>query len=382
MKTFSRTAEAVTPGHPDKLCDLISDMVLDDMLAHDADAHVAAETCAVGGQVLVFGEIASHDDYRADVESIVRRAFHTVGYTDPRYGTTADEVVVSDRLHAQSDEINRAVGSDMGAGDQGVMVGYATADTMTRLPLESELAHALAARLWETRHGLPWLRPDGKTQATVCWKDGRPALQSILISAQHDPDVPAGALRGELAMRVVDPILAEHPMLDASSYRLDVNPSGSFTLGGPAADSGLTGRKIVVDQYGPSVPVGGGAFSGKDPGKVDRSGAYLARHVAVSLVNARLCREATVRLAYEIGVAEPSDVSVDSHGTGVVADGILTDAVRNVFDMTPRGIVRLFGLRRPMYADTALHGHFGRAGLPWETPANPSVLRGAVEEFL
>ena len=355
-----RTAEAVTPGHPDKLCDLISDMVLDDMLARDPHAHVAAETCAAGDTVMVFGEINSHDGYKPDVESVVRHAFRTVGYTDPSYGTTG------------------------GAGDQGMMFGYACNETSTLMPMPIYLAHRLSERLTEVRKNgtLEFLRPDGKTQVTLRTDGGATALDSILISTQHDPGMTPAAIRGCVSMYIVDPVLAAHPELDATDWRLDVNPSGSFVLGGPEGDAGLTGRKIVVDQYGPSIPVGGGAFSGKDPSKVDRSAAYMARHIAVSLVHARLCHEATVRLAYGIGVAEPTDVSVDAHGTGIADDAILSAAVRGVFDLTPRGIIDALDLRRPIYADTALHGHFGRPELPWEKPSGPGALRSAVEARL
>ena len=247
MVTKYRTAEAVTPGHPDKLCDLISDMVLDDMLAHDPHAHVAAETCAAGDTVMVFGEINSHDGYKPDVESVVRHAFRTVGYTNPSYGTTADGVRVVDGMHAQSAEIDAAVGDADGAGDQGVMVGYATDATETMLPPETELARQLAARLWEARtNGIGWLRPDGKTQVTLRTDGGATALDSILISTQHDPGMTPAAIRGCVSMYIVDPVLAAHPELDATDWRLDVNPSGSFVLGGPEGDAGLTGRKIVV----------------------------------------------------------------------------------------------------------------------------------------
>ena len=376
-----RTAEAVTPGHPDKLCDLISDMVLDDMLAHDPHAHVSAETCAAGDTVMVFGEINSHDGHKPDVESIVRHAFRTVGYIDPSYGATADGVRVLDGMHAQSAEIDAAVGDADGAGDQGVMVGYATDATETMLPPETELARQLTARLWEARaNGIGWLRPDGKTQVTLRQDGDTTALDSILISTQHDPDVSLEQIRKDMIEQVAKAVIPADMLDENTKYY--VNPTGRFVKGGPAADSGLTGRKIVVDQYGPSVPVGGGAFSGKDPSKVDRSAAYMARHIAVSLVHARLCHEATVRLAYGIGVAEPTDVSVDAHGTGIADDAILSAAVRGVFDLTPRGIIDALDLRRPIYADTALHGHFGRPALPWEKPSDPSTLRSAVEARL
>ena len=271
-------------------------------------------------------------------------------------------------MHAQSAEIDAAVGDADGAGDQGVMVGHATDATGTMLPPETELARQLAARLWEARtNGIGWLRPDGKTQVTLRQDGDTTALDSILISTQHDPGMTPAAIRGCVSMYVVDPVLAAHPELDATDWRLDVNPSGSFVLGGPEGDAGLTGRKIVADQYGPSIPVGGGAFSGKDPSKVDRSAAYMARHIAVSLVHARLCHEATVRLA---------------HGTGIADDAILSAAVRDVFDLTPRGIIDALDLRRPIYADTALHGHFGRPELPWEKPSGPGALRSAVEARL
>lgn len=381
MSISLRTAEAVTPGHPDKLCDRISDMVLDDMLAHDPHAHAAVEACAADDTVMVFGEINSRDGHRPDVDAIVRDAFRQVGYTGPAYGTGADDVTVLDRLHAQSAEIDRAVGDADGAGDQGVMTGYATDESASLLPLETELAQRLAERLHGARGRVRWLRPDGKTQVTLHATDDGFVLDSVLVSAQHDPDVPDRTIRDGIVGTVVMPVLAGYPTLDASRCSLLVNPSGSFVLGGPKGDAGLTGRKIVVDQYGPSVPVGGGAFSGKDPSKVDRSGAYMARHVAVSLVHARLCHRALVRLAYAIGVAEPTCVAVDTFGTGLVPDDVLARAVAGAFDLTPRGIIDALDLRRPVYTPTSAFGHYGHPEYAWERPADPSALRSAVGEL-
>ena len=371
------TSESVTEGHPDKLCDLVSDMVVDDMLAHDPHAHVAAETAASADTVMVFGEVKAAGGYRPDVEAIVREAFRRVGYTDPAYGLDAGRVKVLDMLNSQSAEIDAAVGDGDGAGDQGIMIGYADGRTKTRLPLSAELAHALARRLADARRdgSLPWLRPDGKTQVTVRRENGRTVVDTVLVSAQHDPDVPRSDLVDGLLDRVVSPVLAPYGT-GAANPKVIINPSGSFVLGGPAADAGLTGRKIVVDQYGGVAPVGGGALSGKDPTKVDRSGAYAARWVARSIVDAGLAGRAQVRVAYAIGRAEPIGVDVDTFGTSTVPEARIARAVGSVFDLTPKGIIAELDLARPIYTPTSSYGHFGREGFPWEdtTKSAPALM--------
>lgn len=374
------TSESVTEGHPDKLCDLISDMVVDDMLAHDPHAHVAAEAAAWSGGVMVFGEVKAAGGYRPDVDAIVREAFRRVGYTDPAYGLDAEHVGTADRLNAQSAEIDAAVGDGDGAGDQGIMVGYADGRTKTRLPLSAELAHALARRLAAARRdgSLPWLRPDGKTQVTIRCEKGRAVVDTVLVSAQHDPDVGRAELVDGILDRVVAPALAPYGT-GAANPKVIVNPSGSFVLGGPAADAGLTGRKIVVDQYGGVAPVGGGALSGKDPTKVDRSGAYAARWVARSIVDAGLAQRAQVRVAYAIGRAEPIGVDVETFGTSIISDARIARAVKAVFDLTPKGIIAGLDLARPIYTPTSSYGHFGRKGFPWEdtTKSAPALATAA-----
>lgn len=369
------TSESVTEGHPDKLCDLVSDMVVDDMLAHDPHAHVAAEAAAWSGGVMVFGEVKAAGGHHPDVEAIVREAFRRVGYTDPAYGLDAGHVEVADRLNSQSAEIDAAVGD--GAGDQGIMIGYADGRTRTRLPLSAELAHALARRLAEARRdgSLPWLRPDGKTQVTVRCENGRTVVDTVLVSAQHDLDVSRDELVDGLLDKVVVPALAPYGT-GAANPKVIINPSGSFVLGGPAADAGLTGRKIVVDQYGGVAPVGGGALSGKDPTKVDRSGAYAARWVARSIVDAGLAERAQVRVAYAIGRAEPIGVDVDTFGTSAVPEARIARAVGSVFDLTPKGIIAELDLARPIYTPTSSYGHFGREGFPWEdtTKSAPALM--------
>lgn len=374
------TSESVTEGHPDKLCDLVSDMVVDDMLSHDPHAHVAAETAASADTVMVFGEVKAAGGYRPDVEAIVREAFRRVGYTDPACGLDAAHAKVLDMLNSQSAEIDAAVGDGDGAGDQGIMIGYADGRTRTRLPLSAELAHALARRLAAARRdgSLPWLRPDGKTQVTVRSEGGRTVVDTVLVSAQHDPDVARGELVDGILDKVVSPALSPYGT-GAANPKVIVNPSGSFVLGGPAADAGLTGRKIVVDQYGGVAPVGGGALSGKDPTKVDRSGAYAARWVARSIIDAGLAERAQVRVAYAIGRAEPIGVDVETFGTSTVPEARIARAVGTVFDLTPKGIIAGLDLARPIYTPTSSYGHFGREGFPWEdtTKSAPAIRAAA-----
>lgn len=363
----ARTAESVTEGHPDKMCDLIADTLLDATLAEDRDAHAAFEVTCAGGECHVFGETTL---IPANMEGLVRGVYRRVGHPQP------DTVRVT--LNRQSPEIRKGVGdgTSQGAGDQGVMVGYACDETPQLMPLPVMAARMLARRMDQLRHKgtIPWLRPDGKTQVTVLYEGDEPvAVSSVLVSAQHATGVGLDAVRDTLWHGIVEPVLADVRMLDVdtSCARIHLNPAGAWTLGGPWADSGLTGRKLAVDQYGPSAPNGGGALSGKDPSKTDRSGAYMARLIARSVVAAGLARRCTVTLAYMIGRAEPVQADVDTHGTGVEDDAIIREAVLRAFDLTPYGIIRELGLKRPMYAPTAVYGHYGRDGLtlPWEDPS-------------
>ena len=380
------TAESVTEGHPDKLCDLIADSVLDECLAHDMSARVACEAMATKGNIIVAGEITSR--YEPDIPRIVRSVLREVGY-DP------DGYAIQCLIHRQSPDI--AAGVDcpleqrrgntdgrnlrLGAGDQGVMVGYACSETPQMLPLPVVLAHRLASTLDAARKSgaVPGLGPDGKAQVTVEYDgDGNPRrLDTVVLSAQHGPELPADELWWELTDKVLAPALESLPPDEDTKILL--NPSGRFVLGGPEADTGLTGRKLMVDSYGVFAPHGGGAFSGKDPTKVDRSGAYMARYIAKNLVAARLCSRCQVTLAYAIGVAEPVMVEVDTFGTGTAcADDCLARAASLVFGLTLAAIISQLGLLAPRYAQTAVYGHFGKPGLPWERTDKARLLRDAV----
>ena len=378
LPRFARlaTSDSVTEGHPDKLCDQVSDAVLDAHLAGDPLAHVACETVAAGNAVWVHGEIASAAR-GVDHEAVVRAVVREIGYTDPAYGLDADTCRVIVGLRQQSAEIGAAVdaGADLGAGDQGLMFGYATDETPTLMPLPIDLAHRLARRLAEVRRDgtIPYLRPDGKSQVTVGYgEDGRPAgVVAVVVSAQHHPGVPLEQIRADLERHVVRAVVPAE--LLGPWTTLHLNPSGSFAVGGPTGDTGLTGRKVIVDTYGGAVPHGGGAFSGKDPTKVDRSGAYAARQAARWVVAEGLARRAQVSVAYAIGVPEPVMVSVDAFGTaaGGRADADLGALVAGRFDLRPAAIIERLGLRRPIYRPTAAYGHFGRddLDLPWERDA-------------
>ena len=393
------SAESVTEGHPDKVCDQISDAILDDLLAQDSSSHVAVETSAATGVFLVFGEVTS-EGY-CDVQSKVRETLRNIGYTSSEVGLDADSCGVVVAITEQSAEINQGVArltgdqetaasreeryEAQGAGDQGVMFGYATDETPTLMPLPIYLAHRLAFRLTEVRKSgeVPHLRPDGKTQVTIEYDDDdKPVrLDTVLISTQHDPEVTQDWLAVELKKHVIDPVLDEvlGSKVPHDNYRQLVNPTGSFILGGPAADAGLTGRKIIVDTYGGSAPHGGGAFSGKDPTKVDRSGAYMARYIAKNLVAAGLCEKCQVTLAYAIGKAVPVMVEVDTFGTGMVcADDCLAEAARFVFGLTPAEIIAQLDLLTPRYTQTAAYGHFGKPEFPWERTDQAKILRAAV----
>jgi len=370
------SAESVTEGHPDKLADRISDSVLDAILAQDPNARVAAETLLTKGLALVAGEVTTTAD--VDVQACVRNAAREVGYTDAAYGFDADHSAVLIALSEQSGDIAQGVNQAQesgsgdaydltGAGDQGLMFGYAIDETPELMPLPITLAHRMARRLAEVRRSgeLPYLRPDGKTQVTLVYEgDVATAVETVVLSAQHDEGIALEELRADIVSGVIQHVLPTD--LDSSRARFLVNPTGRFVEGGPGADAGLTGRKIIVDTYGGAAPHGGGAFSGKDPTKVDRSGSYFARYIAKNVVAAGLARRCQVQLAYAIGVARPVGMYVDTFGTGALPDDRLADAVRECFDGRPAAVIAELDLRRPIYVPTSAYGHFGVIGFPWE----------------
>lgn len=388
------TSESVTEGHPDKVCDQISDAVLDDILAHDPTAHVACETFTTTGIVTVMGEITTK--HYTDIPSIVRRTVERIGYTDPAYGFDYRSCAVMTAIDEQSPDIAMGVnqsyehqegGTDaadlIGAGDQGMMFGYACDETPELMPLPLSLAQKLCKRMAEVRKSgqVPYMRPDGKSQVTVEYDEhNRPVrVDTVVISTQHDPDVSLEQIRKDMIEQVAKAVIPADMLDENTKYY--VNPTGRFVKGGPAADSGLTGRKIIVDTYGGSAPHGGGCFSGKDPTKVDRSAAYAARYVAKNIVAAGLARRCQVQLAYAIGVAQPVSVLVDTFGTGTVGDDRLETAVRKVFDLRPTAIIRDLDLRKPIYRKLAAYGHMGREdlGVTWEKTDRTEALKAAAE---
>ena len=377
------TSESVTEGHPDKMCDAISDAILDALLEQDPMSRVACETATTTGMVLVMGEITTKA--YVDIQKIVRDTIREIGYTRGKYGFDADTCGVITAIDEQSSDI--AMGVDkaleakenqmtdteieaIGAGDQGMMFGYATNETEEYMPYPIALAHKLSRRLTEVRKNgtLPYLRPDGKTQVTVEYDDnGKPVkLDAVVLSTQHDPDVTQEQIHADIKKYVFDEILPQE-MVDENT-KFFINPTGRFVIGGPHGDSGLTGRKIIVDTYGGYARHGGGAFSGKDCTKVDRSAAYAARYAAKNVVAAGLADKCEVQLSYAIGVAQPTSVMVDTFGTGKLSDERITEIVRENFDLRPAGIIKMLDLRRPIYKQTAAYGHFGRLDLdlPWE----------------
>ena len=385
------TSESVTEGHPDKVCDQISDAVLDDILASDPHAHVACETFTTTGMVVVMGEITT--SHYTDIPAIVRRTVQRIGYTDPAYGFDYRSCAVMTAIDEQSPDIAMGVnksyevqqGGDsdpldmVGAGDQGMMFGYACDETPELMPAPISMAHKLSRRLADVRKSgqLKWLRPDGKSQVTVEYGDDGQVLScpAIVVSTQHDPDIALKDLREAVVEEIIKPIIpAQYITKDTKFY---VNPTGRFVVGGPVGDTGLTGRKIIVDTYGGSAAHGGGCFSGKDPTKVDRSAAYMARYIAKNLVAAGLCRKCQIELAYAIGVAHPVSVLVDTFGTGVLPDEALSRIVRENFDLRPAAIIRELDLLRPIYEQTAAYGHFGRTDidLPWEKLDRAEALK-------
>lgn len=376
------TSESVTEGHPDKICDQISDRILDEMLKADPMSRVACETTCTTGLVMVMGEITTQA--YVDIQSVVRKTVLDIGYDRAKYGFDGATCAVINSIHEQSPDIALGVDRSMeakdgadtdafdtGAGDQGLMFGYACDETPELMPLPISLAHAMAKRLTVVRKTgiLPYLRPDGKTQVTVEYDEAdRPVrVDTVVVSSQHDPDVALAQIRADILREVILPIVPES-MFDAET-KVYVNPTGRFVIGGPMGDSGLTGRKIIVDTYGGYARHGGGCFSGKDPTKVDRSASYMARYIAKNLVAAGAARKCEVQIAYAIGVAHPVSVRVDTFGTGIKPDAVLEQLVMELVDMRPAAIIARFDLRRPIYGDLAAYGHMGREDLraPWES---------------
>ena len=385
------TSESVTEGHPDKLCDQVSDAVLDAILTKDPNARVACETFAGTGMITVMGEITTSSF--VDINAIVRKTVKDIGYDAAEKYFNGDTCAVMTAIHDQSPDIAMGVDdafetrggkdeADIGAGDQGMMFGYACNETPEKMPLAIALSHRLALRLTKVRKDgtLSYLYPDGKTQVTVVYEDDKPvAVDTVVISAQHAADADQNKLRQDIIEQVILPVIPHE--LITENTRIFVNPTGRFVVGGPAGDTGLTGRKIIVDTYGGSAPHGGGAFSGKDPTKVDRSAAYAARHAARNVVAAGLADRCQIQLAYAIGVAEPVSILVDTFGTGVLPDDRLAEIVGKVFDFRPSAIIRRLDLRRPIYRQTAAYGHFGRTDidLPWEHEDCVEALKQAAK---
>ncbi|MBI3642075.1 MAG: methionine adenosyltransferase [Thaumarchaeota archaeon] len=380
-RTYLFTSESVTEGHPDKVCDQISDAILDEFLKQDPESRVAVETLTTTGIVVIAGEVTSRAKF--DVQDVVRKTLREIGYDDPQFGFDAESCSVLVSLHSQSPDISQGVSStenkEQGAGDQGLMFGYATNETEEMMPMPIMLAHKLTKRLAEVRKSklLPWVRPDGKSQVTVEYEDGKPKkLETIVIATQHSPEVNNEEIKKEIIEKVVKPVCGKYWH---DKIKIHVNPTGRFVIGGPPGDAGLTGRKIIVDSYGGMGRHGGGAFSGKDPSKVDRSACYMCRYIAKNIVAAGLAERCEVQVAYAIGVAEPVSLMVSTFDTGKIPEEQIENLVRKHFDMRPAAIISQLQLKRPIYRKTAAYGHFGRnePEFSWEKTDKAEVLRKA-----
>jgi S-adenosylmethionine synthetase len=373
------TSESVTEGHPDKIADNISDAILDAILEQDPTARVACETLVTTGLAVVAGEITT--TATVNYKTIIRDTIHEIGYNDAEFGYDSNTCSVIDAIGTQSPDIAQGVDTG-GAGDQGLMFGFACNETPELMPMPIQMAHNLTRRLSEVRRDgtVPYLRPDGKSQVSIEYRDGKPfRVEAVVISTQT-ADLDIEDIRADIMEHVIKPIIPAELLDDQTKYH--INPTGKFVIGGPMGDAGLTGRKIIVDTYGGYAPHGGGAFSGKDPTKVDRSAAYMARYIAKNVVAAKLADKCTVQLAYAIGVAEPVSVLIDTHGTGTVDDERIADAVRENFTLTPKAIIETLDLRRPIYKATARFGHFGRVNdeFSWEKTDKAEALRNSLSE--
>lgn len=382
---FIFTSESVSEGHPDKVADQISDAILDAILKEDKHARVACETIVKNGLVLVAGEITT--DTWVDAEEIARQTIHDIGYDDPDLGFDSKSCVVLNSIGKQSPDIAMGVDRDsdqeQGAGDQGLMFGYATNETKEFMPAPITYSHKLVKRQAEVRKNgvLPWLRPDAKSQLTFIYENHKPvAIDCVVLSTQHHPDIAQSNLKEAVMEEIIKPVLPAEWLTKDTTYH--INPTGRFVIGGPVGDCGLTGRKIIVDTYGGMARHGGGCFSGKDPSKVDRSAAYAARHVALNIVAAGLAERCEVQLSYAIGVAQPTSINIDTFGTGKLPDMKIAELVRNYFSLTPNGIITALDLLQPIYQQTASYGHFGRpdADLPWERTDKVDLLKEHLQE--
>ncbi|MEA2111540.1 MAG: methionine adenosyltransferase [Campylobacterota bacterium] len=382
-KEYIFTSESVTEGHPDKMADQISDAILDYIIEHDKNARVACETMVSNGFCMIAGELKTTS--YAPMQDIARQVIYDIGYTDAMYGFDYRAAAVLNGIGEQSPDINQGVdqvSGDIGAGDQGLMFGYACKETKELMPLPIHLSHRLTERLAQVRKEgiIPYLRPDGKAQISVKYVDDKPvSVETVVVSTQHHDNIDQKQLHVDVIEKVIKQVIPAELLSDDVKYH--INPTGKFVIGGPQGDAGLTGRKIIVDTYGGSCPHGGGAFSGKDPTKVDRSAAYAARYVAKNLVASGACERATIQVAYAIGVVEPVSIMVDAHGTGKVSDERLSECVKALFDLTPKGIINSLDLLRPIYRKTAAYGHFGREDdeFTWEKTDKIEAIQNFLE---